>query len=60
MSECRNITKAAEQLLVSKPAFCSFLAKIEEKLGAKIFDRRASPLSLTQAGDQEDRANQSK
>lgn len=51
MSECRNITKAAEQIFVSKPAFCSSLAKIEEKLDAKIFDRRMSLLSLTQAGE---------
>ncbi|WP_432631044.1 LysR family transcriptional regulator [Brotaphodocola sp.] len=51
VAECRNITKAAEQLFVSQPALSSFLAKTEEELGAKIFDRSTNPLSLTQAGE---------
>jgi len=51
VAECRNITKAAEQLYVSQPALSSFLAKTEEELGAKIFNRNTTPLTLTQAGE---------
>ena len=51
VAECRNITRAAEQLFVSQPALSHFISKAEEELGAKIFNRGSSPLSLTQAGE---------
>lgn len=51
VSECQNITRAAEQLFVSQPALSHFISKAEEELGAKIFNRGTSPLTLTQAGE---------
>lgn len=49
--ECQNITRAAEQLYVSQPALSSFISKVEDELGAKIFNRGTTPLTLTQAGE---------
>lgn len=51
VAECQNITRAAEQLYVSQPALSSFISKTEEELGAKIFNRSTTPLTLTQAGE---------
>lgn len=51
VAECKNITRAAEQLYVSQPALSSFISKVEEELGAKIFNRSTTPLTLTQAGE---------
>ena len=51
VAECQNITRAAEQLYVSQPALSSFISKVEEELGAKIFNRSTTPLTLTQAGE---------
>lgn len=49
--ECQNITRAAEQLYVSQPALSSLISKVEEELGAKIFNRNTTPLTLTQEGE---------
>lgn len=51
VAECQNITRAAEQLYVSQPALSHFISKAEEELGAKIFNRGTTPLTLTQAGE---------
>lgn len=51
VAECKNITRAAEQLFVSQPALSHFISKIEDELGAKIFNRGTTPLTLTQAGE---------
>ena len=51
VAECQNITRAAEQLFVSQPALSQFISKAEEELGAKIFNRGTTPLTLTQAGE---------
>ncbi len=51
VAECQNITRAAEQLYVSQPALSHFISKVEEELGARIFNRGTSPLTLTQAGE---------
>lgn len=51
VAECRNITRAAEQLYISQPAMSHFILKAEEELGARIFNRETSPLTLTQAGE---------
>lgn len=52
VADCQNITRAAEQLFVTQPALSNFISKTEEELGAKIFNRGTSPLTLTQAGEQ--------
>ena len=51
VAECQNITRAVEQLLASQPALSHFISKAEEELGAKIFNRGTTPLTLTQAGE---------
>lgn len=52
VAECQNITRAAEQLYLSQPALSHFISKTEEELGAKLFNRGTTPLTLTQAGEQ--------
>lgn len=51
VAECGNITHAAEQLYISQPALSSLVSKVEDELGAKVFDRTTSPLKLTTAGE---------
>lgn len=45
-----SITKAAEKLYLSQPYLSQYLAKVEENVGAKLFDRKSQPLQLTEAG----------
>lgn len=51
-AECGSITKAAARLFISQPALSNYINKIEEELGVRLFDRSASPLILTYAGEQ--------
>ena len=46
----RSFSKAAEQLHISQPALSASIHKIEEKVGAPIFERTTRPLSLTPFG----------
>ncbi len=46
----KSFTTAARKLHISQPALSMSVRKIEERLGAEIFDRSASPLGLTEAG----------
>jgi DNA-binding transcriptional LysR family regulator len=50
VSETQNITKAAQSLHISQPSLSAYIAKIEEEIGALLFDRNKSPLELTDAG----------
>lgn len=45
-----NFTKAARQLHLSQPPLTRYIQALEEKLGAKIFDRNTHAVSLTPAG----------
>ena len=45
-----SISAAAEELGISQPAMSLFLKKVEDRLGAAVFDRACSPLTLTPAG----------
>lgn len=47
----KSFSKAAKNLFVSQPALSASIKKIEERLGAAIFDRTTKPLSLTEAGE---------
>lgn len=51
VAECRNITRAAQQLYMTQPALSHFISKVEEELGARIFNRGLTPLTLTPAGE---------
>lgn len=46
-----SISKAAQKLFVSQPALSQSIQLVERELGAPIFDRRHSPLTLTYAGE---------
>ena len=45
-----GFTKAAEKLFISQPSLSASVKRIEEKIGSPIFDRSATPLTLTEAG----------
>lgn len=51
VAEHESITKAAQSLFISQPSLSHFIAKTEEELGVKLFDRSSSPISLTFAGE---------
>jgi len=46
----QNITRAAEQLHISQPTLSKVIMRLEEDLGVKLFDRRASKLELNKYG----------
>ena len=43
----RSFSKAARRLYVSQPWLSAAVKKTEQELGAQIFDRSTSPISLT-------------
>lgn len=45
-----HMTRAAERLGVSQPALSSMLRKLEEEVGAELFDRTGRGVQLTDAG----------
>ncbi len=49
--EAGSFSAAADKLHVTQPALSIALRKYEEQIGAKIFDRRTHPVSLTPAGE---------
>lgn len=46
-----NITRAAEKLFVTQSSLSQHIARLEQELGAKLFDRSQNPLVLTPAGE---------
>lgn len=50
IAEEQNITRAATRLNISQPALTLSINKLEEELGVKLFNRRNSPIKLTEAG----------
>ena len=46
----RSFSKAATRLYISQPSLSAKIKKIEDELGAVIFDRSTSPLRLTEFG----------
>ena len=45
-----GFTKAAEKLFVSQPSLSASVKRIEDKVGAPIFDRSSTPVALTEVG----------
>ncbi len=46
----RSFTKAAEHLFITQPALSTAVRRVEESIGAALFDRSRRPLELTEAG----------
>ncbi len=46
----RSFTKAAEHLFITQPALSTAVKRVEESIGAPLFDRSRRPLELTEAG----------
>ena len=51
IAECGSITAAARKLFVSQPSLSQMLHQLEQEIGLPLFDRSASPLQLTYAGE---------
>lgn len=49
--EMGSITEASKKLFISQSALSQYIKRIEAKLGVEIFDRKVSPLRLTEAGE---------
>ena len=46
----KSFSKAAQNLYISQPSLSARIKKIEERIGAPVFDRSTSPLKLTETG----------
>jgi len=46
-----SITKAAEKLYISQPSLSQMVRKIEDQIGAELFERYTNPIVLTPAGE---------
>ncbi|KAA9000474.1 hypochlorite stress DNA-binding transcriptional regulator HypT [Affinibrenneria salicis] len=50
LEECRSFTTAAEKRNISQSSFSRRIRALEDAVGFDIFDRRSSPLQLTEPG----------
>jgi len=48
----KSFSKAAENLYISQPSLSASVKRIEDKIGAPVFDRSTSPITLTEIGCQ--------
>ncbi len=51
VADCGSITEASRQLFISQPSLSHIISKVEQDMGAQLFDRRSYPLTLTYAGE---------
>lgn len=51
VAKTQNITAAAAQLHITQPTLSKVIKRLEEDLGAQLFDRRASKLTLNPLGE---------
>lgn len=49
--EYGSLSRAAENIFVSQPSLTKYLQRLESTVGAKLFDRTKTPLTLTTAGE---------
>ena len=45
-----NLSRAAEHLFITQPAFSYQIDSLEQELGVKLFERTATSVRLTEAG----------
>ena len=50
--ETGSFTKASEKLFVSQPSLSATIKRLEDKIGAPIFDRSTNPVKLTEVGEE--------
>ena len=50
LAELQHVTAAAEQLRIAQPTLTRMLARLEQRLGVELFDRRGRRLSLNDYG----------
>ena len=50
VAELQNMNKAAEQLSISQPALSQSIARLEEDLGVKLFDRHGKKIVINENG----------
>ncbi len=51
VADCGSITAAARRLYISQPSLSAIVSKVEKEAGAKLFERKNYPLTLTYAGE---------
>ena len=51
VAQKRNITKAAQELLISQPTLSKQLADLEDELGVQLFIRGHRQITLTDEGE---------
>ncbi len=51
LAECRHFTRAAERCHVSQSAFSGMIRRLEEALGARLFERNTRNVTLTPEGE---------
>lgn len=51
IAEEKNLTSAARKLYISQPSLSNLLSHVEQELGVKLFDRDATPIKPTYAGE---------
>jgi len=49
--ETGNFSLAAQKLYIAQPSLSQFVKRIEQRVGAAIFDRNMTPIRLTDAGE---------
>ena len=50
LAEERNMTRAAARLFITQPTLTSYINRLEQELGVKLFDRSVQPIEVTRAG----------
>lgn len=51
IAEEKSISKAAKKLYITQPSLSQYIMRLENNLGVKLFDRSASSMILTYAGE---------